>query len=562
MATEEQLKNAARKALAAGDTAAAKRLIDAARKAGAAAQPAAPSREDTMAIMRERSQAAGGLAGAEARAAELDAEGTAAIRDSMGVGQKIADNVVGTNDGVQSYGEALGTWLNRAGESATLGVVGDEASAAAYSMLPGRTYEGELDRFRRNEENMSGVGRVSADIAGAILPSVAGFGLASRAATIPGMMAKGAVIGGAQGGTLGFMEGEGGVRERLADAASGAGVGAALGGVLAPALGAATDRIGQSLANRRAIAEAIKNAPSTADLKAAGRAAYKAVDDAGVMIKPEAFADAAGGITADMVDSGMRMGVGRSLAPKSADFAEVMFDMATDPNYARGVPFSEIDTLRKVAGAPASDMGNRLESSLGTRAIEGIDDFVNNLSPAQVAAGNADELPGLIQTARSVWSKFMKSGMIDDAIENSQNYLSGEASGIRNQFARILKSPKLSRGFSEMEKAAMRKVINGTLPERMLNLVSGGIGQLGAVSTGAGVGTMIGGMPGMVAGTLAGAGVAAGARKGAESIANRNAEIVRALVASGKAGNLPAISGVPRQIVEALTRRSASVGSQ
>lgn len=545
MATEEQLKAAARKALAAGDTAAAKRLVDAARKAGAAAQaPAAPSPE-----------MAAGLANLSAMtqnpAAALDTKRA----EDRTTWDAIKDNVVGNpDDGVQSYGERLGTWLNRAGETMTLGTVGDEASAAAYSMLPGRTYEGELDRFRKNEEGMSGLGRVSADVVGAIIPAFTGIGLASKAASLPGAIMKGAAIGGTQGGVLGFMEGEGGISDRMGNAASGAGLGAALGGIVGPAAGAITDKVAQSLANRRAIAEAIKGAPTTAQLKDAGRAAYKAVDDAGVMVKPEAFASAAGGITADMVDSGMRTGVGRSLAPKSADLADVMFDMATDPNYAKGIPFSEIDTLRKVAGAPASDMANKLESSLGTKAIEGIDDFVNNLTPAQVAAGSADELPGLIQTARSVWSKALKSGMIDDAIENSQNYLSGEASGIRNQFARILKSPKLSRGFSDLEKAAMRKVINGSVPERFLNLMGGGLGQMATMGVGAGMG----GAPGFLIGT----GIAAGARKGSEALANRNAEIVRALVASGKAGAMPQISQVPREIVEALTRRSAEVGRQ
>lgn len=466
----------------------------------------------------------------------------------------IRDNVMGVDDGVQSYGESLGTWLSRAGETATLGIVGDEASAAAYSMLPGRTYESELDRFRANEDNMSTGGKLSADIFGAIVPALTGVGLASKAKTIPAAMLRGGAIGGAQGATMGFMEGEGGAEDRTKNALMGGGMGAALGGLLAPAAGWAADKGAQWLANRSAIKEAIKGAPTTEQLKATGRTAYKAVDDAGVMIRPEAFAEAAGGITADMVDSGMRMGVGRSLAPKSADFAEVMVDMATDPNYAKGIPFSEIDTLRKVASAPASDMANRLEGSLGTRAIEGIDDFVNNLTPAQVAAGNADELPGLIQTARSVWSKALKSGMIDDAIENSQNYLSGEASGIRNQFARILKNPKLSRGFSELEKAAMRKVINGSVPERLLNLMGGGLGQMATMGLGAGMG----GAPGFLVGT----GIAAGARKGSEVLANRNAEIVRALVASGKAGALPQISQAPRQMIEALIRRSGEVARQ
>lgn len=465
------------------------------------------------------------------------------------VGQAIYDNVIGDpNDGVQSIGESIGTWINRAIETGTLGLVGDEAAAAAGSAVLGRDYDAELNRFRSNEKGMSTAGRLTADVAGAVAPALMGYGLASTAKTIPGMFAKGAAIGAGQGGTLGFMEGEGGMQRRLAEGASGAGLGAALGGIVGPLAGSATDKLAQFIKNNSAIKSMAKNAPTTDQLKAAGRSAYKAVDDAGVVVKPEAFADAAGAITGDMTNAGMRLGVGRSLAPKSADFAEVMADMATDPNYANGIPFSEIDTLRKVAGSPASDMGNRLESSLGTKAIEGIDDFVNRLTPDQIAAGNADNLSELIGSARSAWSKAMKSGLIDDAIESSRNYLSGEASGIRNQFARILKNPKLSRGFTDLEKAAMRKVINGSVPEQILNLFSGGLGQLGTMGVGAGVG----GVPGF----LLGAGISAGARKGAEALANRNAEVVRALIANGGAGNLPAISQTPRQVIEALIRRA------
>lgn len=41
-----------------------------------------------------------------------------------GFGAAIYDNIVGNpDDGVTSYGESLGTWLNRAGESAFLGIV-------------------------------------------------------------------------------------------------------------------------------------------------------------------------------------------------------------------------------------------------------------------------------------------------------------------------------------------------------------------------------------------------------------------------------------------------------
>jgi hypothetical protein len=537
MATEDQLKAAARKALAAGDTAAAKRLVDAARKAGQSTPPIPKSTAMTEGL---------------ADLSNMTQAPTVQERP-RGVGQVIYDNVIGDpKDGVQSHGEALGTWLNRAGETATLGLVGDEASAAAYSALPGRTYEGELDRFRKNEEGMSGLGRVSADIAGAILPAMTGIGLASKAASIPAAILKGAAIGGAQGGTLGFMEGEGGLENRASNAASGAGVGAALGGIVGPAVGAVTDKIAQALANKRAIAEAIKGAPTTDALRAAGNAAYKAVDDAGVVVKPEAFAGMVDDVTGTMRRGGLDEGMG-SLTPQAARVAAILDDTAKKSSDA-GVPFSEIDLLRRKAGVPASNMATPLESRLGTQAIEGVDDFINKLGPDDVLAGDAEALPALIGKARETWARMSKSQMIDDAVDASENYLSGSASGIKNQFARILKSPKLSRGFSEMEQAAMRRVVNGTMPEKVLNLFSGGMGQIATM----GAGSVMGGLPGL----LAGAGIASASRKGAEALAGRNAEIVRALVASGKAGALPQISQQPRAVVEALIRRSGEVGRQ
>ena len=50
-------------------------------------------------------------------------------------------------------------------------------------------------------------------------------------------------------------------------------------------------------------------------------------------------------------------------------------------------------------------------------------------------------------------------------------------------------------------------------------------------------------------------GVGGIARKGAEALSSRNAEIVRALVANGGTGSLPAISQTPRAVIEALIRR-------
>lgn len=175
-------------------------------------------------------------------------------------------NVVGNpDDDVTNFGESLGTWFGRAGESATAGILGDEFNAALYSSIPGRSYDDELARLRSNEENMSGFGQVTADLFGAAVPAALTAGtalgpqIAARASGVPvigrlmgagasvapasagGRAVASALLGGAAGASQGFMEGEGGLADRLGGAVLGAGVGGTVGAVT-PAIGGMVGR--------------------------------------------------------------------------------------------------------------------------------------------------------------------------------------------------------------------------------------------------------------------------------------------------------------------------------
>lgn len=197
-------------------------------------------------------------------------------------------NVVGNpDDDVTNFGESLGTWLNRAGETASYSYVGDEASAAMYAPIKdalsyvglseGPGYEQELNRFRGNEENMSGFGQLSADVVGSLLPAAIGAGVVAgpaAAAKLTGLAGKipgigpyaanavgnltglgasvapasaggravaSALLGGAAGASQGFMEGEDGLADRLGGAVLGAGVGGTIGAVT-PAIGGMVGR--------------------------------------------------------------------------------------------------------------------------------------------------------------------------------------------------------------------------------------------------------------------------------------------------------------------------------
>jgi hypothetical protein len=198
-----------------------------------------------------------------------------AAPQERGFGAALRDNIIGVDDGVTSPGEALGTWLNRAGESMTLGTVGDEASAAVNAPIrralgdAGATYESELERFRQNEENMSGAGRLSADLFGAIAPAALGVGVVSAAPTLGRAMARGAGLGAGAGATQGFMEGQDGLGNRVKSSVAGGLLGGAIGGVL-PAVGAAGGQIYRSAQGAarnsrvgRQVGEALNVAPQT-----------------------------------------------------------------------------------------------------------------------------------------------------------------------------------------------------------------------------------------------------------------------------------------------------------
>jgi hypothetical protein len=429
------------------------------------------------------------------------------------------------------------------------GATGPGTFGQNYDYATGKMRE-ELKRGREEHPVVS----TGAEIGGALTVPVG----ALKTTGAPLLrIGKSAGITGALTAIYGAFSGEGGLSDRADNAVTQGMIGAGVGAII-PAAGTVVQKVLNNRAGSKAIASAAKNAPTTQELRTTGNALYQQIDDAGVQIKPEAFDSA----RARILDS-LRTNTGfdelpgpGSLTPGTARVNQIMGEasakMAAEPTAA--LPFKAVDQMRRQAGAAAGNVTNKTDQKAGMTVIEGLDDFVRNLGADDVVAGDVAALQEALPKAREVWARMTKSQMVDDAIEAGGNYLSGASSGIRLQFKRILNSDKLSRGFSAAERAAMQKVVSGSIPEQLLQLVGGGLGQL----TQAGAGLAMGGP----VGALAGAATAGVTRKAAEALTTRKAEVVRALMANGGLPQLPVASPRAAGITEKLIRRGTASASQ
>lgn len=470
----------------------------------------------------------------------------------------LRENLVGDKDpNTQNFGEKVGSVLNKAGEAMTFGLVGDEASAAVESLIPGVNYNDRLAHYRgqervleRDNPGLALGAEVGGTLTGALVPAGA-IGTLGRGASLFPRMAASAAAGAGMGGTYGFMEGEG-AKDRVGNAQTGAAFGAAAGAV-APVIGAGVQRLADSRAANRAIRAAVRNAPTSEQLRAAGRAAYREIDNAGVRIRPDRVRSAMDDIAAGLRGEGAAYTGAEKVMPASRSVMDAAGDFGAGANT---VPFNELDMFRRYMGnAAGANPANQADTRAVTGALTQLDDFVRSLGPDDVDAGDIKTLQTMLPKARDLWARMSRSQMIDDAIEaGSNNYRTGAASGIRAQFQRIVNNPRLSRGFTEAERKMMQRVVSGTLPEQIVNLLGSGLGM---VTQGA-VGGLLGGFPGI----LAGAATGAGSRKLAERLVSRNAEIARALVASGKVPKMPVAPDSYRAITEALMRRAVATTPQ
>lgn len=399
----------------------------------------------------------------------------------------------------------------------------ERAAAATDAAFSDRTYDQnmaflEKDRARMKAERpgLDTASQVGGAVAATIpLAMAAPLAMGVRGASTGAKMAAGASSGAAISGTDAAVRSGGDTYETAKGAALGLGLGAAA-PALARGVGAVASAIGQRGANQTANA-AIANAPTSEAIKAASSQLYDQARAAGLVIRPAAFDQFARKLSGDLT----KAGANASIHPKAAGFVSEVIG-----RLGKSQSLDDLDALRQLAGdvAGAPDAAER---RLGSIIKEGIDDWMERLSPLAVESGDKSAVK-IISEARQLWGQARRGEVIEKIMRDAQQSASGVEAGIRNGFRALSKNDKALRGFSEIEKRAIRAVAQGTPTERVLRLL-GKSAPTGIVSTAlsAALGGAAGGPVGALALPAAGHIVKRGADRMTRQAAERAGGVVR-----------------------------------
>ncbi|MEO1346422.1 MAG: hypothetical protein AAFV74_19955 [Pseudomonadota bacterium] len=524
--TYEELIAKARELDAAGDAAGAKRLAQIAISRRDQAKPAQAANKTGQIF---EIQADDGTV-YEVQADSI--EQAAATVNGLGSkdkpwGQVLKENLIGDNDPTtQNFGEKVGSFLNKAGESFFLGTVGDETSARLESALSGVDYEQRRDHYRQQEqqfEEQHPLASFIAELAPLAVPATGIANAATRGTNLGLATLRGGALAGAQGATYGFMEGEGGFENRLSDAGNAGALSAGLGMAATP-LTRGAQRMADNHAFKKAGKQMAKTAPSVDDLTSQAAALYGKGEARGQILTREAAKGLADDVMASLREKGVMRSNGQ-LITRDPDVRRVVAELQDLAEF--GLEGNQVKPVRSLFQAAASDR-DPTRARIGKILLDKFDDAVKRSAP-EFAEGDA-----LYHRAKKVQS-------VDQMIDLADT--SDTANALRREFQKVdRKNIKGQTGMTPDEVTAMQRVARGSRAEGLARM-------LGRSAPRSVSGALFSGSTPFVAGSLAGSpgiGAAVGATAMGAGMLGRaysnREQVVNALMAKGlmaQGGKMP-----------------------
>lgn len=411
---------------------------------------------------------------------------------------------------------------------------------------------GELSHIKESNPKTYMAGEVAGAVAPALVaPQLYGSGYMASAPTRLAMANRSGLISAGIGAVNTLGRAEGAPVEQAKDTALGAALSYPI-GFVAPTVADKAVKAGGALIDKVKGAFTSKApTPAVSEVaRQAGNTAYQAVDDSGVVLKPEAMQRLIGKAKTDLAE----WGVDDVLQPGASRAMQRLAESGDDNITLKGV-----EILRRIAGRVSNPQNPSDEAAAG-KIIDHIDDFMESLTPDDVLQGNADDAVALLKQARASWADFRKAQMIEQAITRAEDRASTTGTGgnlvnsVRQNLRQILDSPKKSRGFTTAELAEIRKVVNGGPVENVARWLSTFAPSRGGAN--AWLALFAQSIPGGGAIPAVGEVAHAVAKRGVLNEARRLPQIM----ASRSAGALPVAPSYPEAMARALGLQAPASG--
>lgn len=321
----------------------------------------------------------------------------------------------------------------------------------------------------------------------------------------------------------------------LGQIATNTAVGAGLGMVF-PAVGGVKNYLANKAGKAAATTAAIKNAPAASELKSAASDLFKAVDQAGVTVNPNAFQQ----FVLDLATNAKKLRINDKLDPKAYATFQELGGILGEVKAGKVLTMSDLHTIRQIAQKAAISAEGR-DAMFANKIVDGIDSFITK--PGSTMTANGQATGKQLLEAVSTWGRAKRVGLVESAIERARNTASGFENGVRIEFRKLLNNKRTAGLFTATEREEMEKVVRGTTAANLAKLV----GKFGFGPGANGLGGFLGGTAGFTFGGPVGAAAmaigASGARKASEVLTERAAERAAKVVATP---NIPAF--VPKAL--------------
>lgn len=233
-----------------------------------------------------------------------------------------------------------------------------------------------------------------------------------------------------------------------------------------------------SLLQNSGQAATLAKIPSTADVKKAASAAYKAADDAGVIIKPEAVQNLNQGIKSDLAEFGYHPNLQPKIATVLNELDRISAPTVDDVGNAVGqnITSKQIQILRRMANA-ARLSNDQSEQALGKQIVSKLDSFMEGIGPNDVLQGNSAQAAEGLQKGAQLWKQYRKAQQIETAASKADLNAAASGSGgniantTRQAIKNILNNPKALAGFTEDEISQMNEIVRGGKMTNALRLI-------------------------------------------------------------------------------------------